>query len=423
MRSTPTMPSACSALSPKIRYGRRARINLALLRRRSARFMLHVMHGWGGGIETAVRDLCSRLAKEKEGALVLRAGADGSMLLSLADGEYPVRYPAGTPIARLCEDLRALGVWHVHIHQTVGLSRDIWGIAKALGASYDFTLHDYFTVCPRVNFVDASGVFCDQADLDVCEQCVSAETLDQETRALFVELGGTVAAWRKFHLDKLEQARTVFAPSEDTLQRFRRYLKLPQLRLKPHPEEAIEFHARTRSAKRPLRVAVIGAIGLHKGHRLLLATAAYAKRMKLPVEFVVVGYTCDDRAYAGLDNVEIMGAYEAKELPALLTGAGCNVALFLSIWLETYSYTLSEALRAGLVPVATALGVQAERIKRERVGVVLGANPRPQAVLNACVRAATLAAAMKKTIKGQDYAHLLTGYYALNPSRARRVKK
>lgn len=243
----------------------RARINLPLLRRTAQRLVLHVMHGWGGGVEVAVRDLCARLAQAKEGALILSASTNGSMLLSLPGGGLPISYAPATPMAVVCKDLRTLGVWHVHIHQKVGLPKEVWQIATALKATYDFTVHDYFSVCPRVNFVDASGAFCGQAEVSVCEQCASAETLDAQTRALFLALGGTVEAWRKFDLGKLKKARAIFAPSKDAAGRIDHYTKLPQLRYRPHPEGDIEFSPCKRAPKGALRVAVIGAIGVHTG--------------------------------------------------------------------------------------------------------------------------------------------------------------
>ena len=402
----------------------RARINLPLLRGTAPRFVLHVMHGWGGGVEVAVRDLCARLAQAKEGALILSASANGGMLLSLPGGGLPISYAPATPMAVVCKDLRTLGVWHVHIHQTVGLPKEVWQIATALKAAYDFTVHDYFSVCPRVNFVDASGAFCGQAEVSVCEQCVSAETLDAQSRALFVALGGTVEAWRKFHLGKLKKARAIFAPSKDAARRMDHYTKLPQLRYRPHPESDIEFSPCKRAPKGTLRVAVIGAIGAHKGHKLLLATAAYAERKKLAIEFVVVGYTCDDDAYAALSNVKLLGAYKPEQLAGLLADSGCTVALFLSIWPETFSYTLSEAWRAGLVPVVTDLGAQAERVKREKIGLAISPASRPEDVVAACMKAGTGTRLKKKTIAGAAYDPLLPGYYALKaPGKVRKAMK
>jgi len=47
------------------------------------------------------------------------------------------------------------------------------------------------------------------------------------------------------------------------------------------------------------------------------------------------------------------------------------LAFFPSVWPETYSYTLSEALRAGLFPVAFDIGAVAARIRAAGWGLVL----------------------------------------------------
>lgn len=391
----------------------RARVNLALLQRTAPRFILHVMHGWGGGVEVAVRDVCERLATDNEAALILRADAHGNMLLSLPCGGLPLSYAPGTAKSHVIQDMRSLGIWHMHIHQTVGLPHWVWQIAAALKVRYDFTLHDYFSVCPRINFVNVDGQFCGQPELQQCESCVSEHTLPTQTRSLYRELGGTVQAWRTFHLRNLKNARTVFAPSQDTAGRISKYTKLPQMRHQPHPEIAINVKPSKQVKKGALRVAVIGAIGLHKGLKLFLETAQYAQSQAIELEFVVVGYTSDDAAFTSLNNVEILGEYAQGQLPGLLKETGCTVALFLSIWPETFSYTLSEAWRAGLCPVVTDLGAQAERVKREKFGVIISPVSQPKEVVAACVKAGNVSRSKNRTIEVASYVQFVADYYRL----------
>ena len=138
----------------------------------------------------------------------------------------------------------------------------------------------------------------------------------------------------------------------------------------------------------------------------------------------MVGYTCDDAAYAALSNVKILGAYKPEQLAGLLADSGCTGALFLSIWPETFSFTLSEAWRAGLVPVVTNLGAQAERVKREKVGLTISPASEPEDVVAACMRAGTGTRPKKKTIAGAAYDPLLPGYYALKvPGKVRKAMK
>ena len=47
-----------------------------------------------------------------------------------------------------------------------------------------------------------------------------------------------------------------------------------------------------------------------------------------------------------------------------------RLALFLPAWPETYSYTLSELVKHGFIPLAPDIGAPADRIRRTGFGVV-----------------------------------------------------
>jgi len=397
----------------------RARVVRGLIKRRASRFMLHVIHKWGGGIEVHVKDLCRRLAAEGEAVLILKPGAHGWFEVATPEGDLVLSYPGEAPVEGIVEDLRFLGVWHVHFHQTIGLGEGVWKIPGLLGVPFDYTLHDFYVGCPRINLLDDSGRFCGQPDLEACESCVASAPLHPEVQAAFETHGGTVAGWREQHGLRLQAARRIFAPSQDTNNRVVRFYPNSRVTLLPHPEESFEIRPASPPGDGELRVALIGAIGLHKGHDMLLRVAKLAKSSKAPVRFIVVGFTCDDRAYDALDNVEILGPYEPEELPGLLENAHCDAALFLSIWPETYSYTLTEAWRAGLVPVTLPLGAQAERVLATGSGTVLAEGASAQDVLRAVldVRRSTGGKNSPKKI-GEDYADLLSSYYGLGATDA-----
>ena len=69
-------------------------------------------------------------------------------------------------------------------------------------------------------------------------------------------------------------------------------------------------------------------------------------------------------------NVEITGAYAPAELPRLVAQCRGRLALFLHLWPETYSYTLSEAVSHGFIPLVPDLGAPAERVRETGFGVV-----------------------------------------------------
>jgi hypothetical protein len=120
-----------------------------------------------------------------------------------------------------------------------------------------------------------------------------------------------------------------------------------------------------------LRVAVIGGINAHKGRDILLACARDARARRLPLQFVVIGYTDKDDLLRKTSHVTITGRYRQEEVFDLLESQRCHCAFLPSIWPETWSYTLSIAFRARLLPIVFDIGVQASRIREVGFGHTL----------------------------------------------------
>ena len=59
----------------------------------------------------------------------------------------------------------------LHVHTLMGLPISFLMSAKKNGVKIVFTSHDYFGLCPRVNFVDSCGRVCDGSSPDKCASC------------------------------------------------------------------------------------------------------------------------------------------------------------------------------------------------------------------------------------------------------------
>lgn len=363
----------------------RCRINVALLKQLSPGYILFVTHGLGGGTETAIRNLCKIHAADGKNVLILRSDPSGKLLLApaLATHEKILisEYPHDTQADLLAEHLRELNVEYVHFHHTLGFKPDVWRLPELLGVPYDVMIHDFYLVCPRINLIDESGIYCGQPDSAACERCVKNMPLDHDAEVRLGEIGGTVALWRQFHMAQLKGARQIVTPSQIARTHIQKYLPIHHIEAIPHPEPEFTYIPREWDGTLPHRIALLGAIGPHKGADLLLACAKYALRENLPVQFVVIGYTDRDEAFADLENVEITGPYKPEELPSLVEDTGCRTALFLSVWPETFSYTLSEAWRLGLYPVALDIGAPAERIRESKLGDLIPFTDKPNEIM------------------------------------------
>jgi GT2 family glycosyltransferase len=352
----------------------RRNLDVARLRRVGrAHSVLFVTHDLEGGTPRHVEEMIKHLEREGIGAFMLQPWpGDGRYgLLShpqARDLGVTVKIDLRHDLPGAVESLREIGVFHIHFHHFMGFTPDavqlFESLADAAGLTYDFTVHDYLAVCPRVTMIGGNGVYCENHDVAVCEQCIKTDA------SPFGDV--SVRLWRKNYEQFLKGARKIFVPDEDVKLRFTSILPSLQYTVRPHPEpvpEVIEPPT-IRKPDEALRVAIIGAIGVHKGSLQLQRCAEDAAARNLPIKFVLFGYS-DRPEMLDLPTIESTGPYQEEHLPMLLKRKACHLSLFLSVWPETYSYTLSQAFFSGLYPVAFDIGAIARRIREVGWGLVL----------------------------------------------------
>jgi glycosyltransferase involved in cell wall biosynthesis len=360
----------------------RLRLDLARLRRAaphlSAPAVLMVHHDWGGGVQVHVDLLTDRLVGEGVNVYWLKPspapeGEVHSPSLAICSpqlGRLPNCGNLSIELRReeLAMALRALRVGHVHLHHIVGspdgLLEWLACIRSDIGCTLDITLHDYTPVCPRIHLQDDSGHYCGEPDLAGCERCVADRGSPFGPQS--------VEQWRERWRPLMSQARRVLCPSHDVATRTGRYFPEAQYLVRPNPEPRFPEQPlpRPRGSRKGLRVAVPGAIGDTKGFFVLLDCAKDARRRRLPIEYQIVGYSQND-ARAGRACVKVTGRFDPADADEALASAGCDIALYLSLWPETYSFTLSSAFRIGLFPVVLDMGALAERVREVGFGEVL----------------------------------------------------
>lgn len=348
--------------------------------------VLCIAHVWGGGVHRHLIDKGRQLKGRGIGLVTLLPASPMSMTGKLGeiDGKLDLPNLNGISLegslAEFAELLGILKVKHIEVHSLVGWSfetvRRMPEIASRLGVTYDVMLHDYAPVCPQINLIDATGLYCGERGIEQCRLCL----LNKKSRAETVHGSKTfpdrtidIETWRAAYGGMLKGASAVYAPSNDTAARMSTYFPDVHIQLVPHAEDvptgptAIKVNP---GAKR-LRVATIGAIGPHKGSRILLGCARDARRRGLPIDFSIVGYTSLDGALRSCGNVSISGPYHEEQVYSLLAQAEPHVVFLPAVWPETFSYTLSVAIASELPIVVFDLGAPAERLRQLGIGNLL----------------------------------------------------
>ncbi len=281
---------------------------------------------------------------------------------------------------KLLDVLKELKVAKFHIHHTIEFDKTIWSLPGELGVSYDVTLHDYYSVCPRVNLVDDTDYYCGEPGEEACNRCIKRNGVHSSSYLKFYDFDNDIRNWREFFRDRLLNAESVITPSYDTKERVNKYFNLNNIRAEYHPEPEWNYIPNTiKEDVKVINVAFLGAVGIHKGLNVLKECAEYAYKFDLPIKFTVIGYTSDDDYFKQLPNVHITGKYDRENLSDLMVSNRVHVAALFSVWPETYSYTLSEAMRNNVLIATFDLGAVVERCSE---AIVFDLNESPKEILH-----------------------------------------
>lgn len=354
----------------------RARLDLArLVGGDFERVVLCFSHAWGGGIDRYLRDR-AQLGKLTGEAILCAIPVGGGASFRITNVDFDdtklnlQHFRIGDDIGAQRSQLAGI-VSRIEVHSTVRWSSDVLKLipklAKELGVNFDFMIHDYAAICPQVNLIDGSGQYCGEAGVDQCRHCLSQNqktphAIHPDWKASGM---GDIIEWRRRYQEFLMQAKELIAPSQDVIDRVSSYLPSRPFVLRPHVEPDRPF---ARDVALPyqggiLTVAIIGAIGDHKGARILEQCVADAANRALPIRFSIVGFTSSAKLNAS-SEVSITGAYKEDEAFDRLQEVGAHAAFLPSVWPETFSYTLSIALESGLPVFAFDFGAIGERLHK-----------------------------------------------------------
>ena len=319
--------------------------------------VLAVLHDRAGGTVRHVRELAQFL-QGKALFLMLSPAAGGVVVLRRAEEKeaFELAFRVADQMEELVQALRQLGVVHVHYQHLLGHSEAILDLPARLGAAHDFTAHDFYTYCKNISLTGIDNRYVVPPRAGECGCCEPTDT---------APYAGTVAQWRHRNALLLNNARHVLAPSQDTANRIAGFVPGARVQAVAHTDLPAQLPAPVThplTATAPLKIVVLGAMSAIKGADVLEAVAIEAAKRGAPVEFHLLGYAYRSLQTQPRARLTVHGGYKEEELPALLQWLQPDLAWFPAQWPETYSYTLSACLAAGLPIVAPDIGAFPERL-------------------------------------------------------------
>lgn len=332
----------------------RRQLDLARLIRSPRGRLLWIADQGDWELEAHLRQLAALLEGQCE---VLRLQIDGpsAMLAWLRRGEeFSAWFPWPSAYAELLGLLRPLQIARIHYHRLSGLDELLLRLPKDLAVPYDFSLHDYYPICPQANLARADGRYCGEPEPVGCTACLAERP---------APWGLDILAWRSRFQQLLAQAERVIAPSQEVLARIQAYIPRADYHYLPHPnplDHPPKAPLYTRSSE--CKVLVLGELTSATGLRMVEACAIAAQAQHLPLFFRVLGPApvADNRV--AVSALSLAGPCALEELAGLIARERPDAFIFPAQAPLAACQALDVAQRTGLPIVATRLGVFVERL-------------------------------------------------------------
>lgn len=347
---------------------------------------MHVMHSWGGGLERWVTDYCSN--DNSRINLVLKSigipGIPGQYLYlyqNINDSKPIQTWKLTSPIYATSITNREYGeILETIIRQfrvdAIIISSLIGHCLDILNTSLEtiYVCHDYYPFCPAINIYFRK--ICRQCQAEDLKLCFEQNSYNR----FFPEIESS--SWlpiRQMFLELIITNKiTLVVPSNS--------IKQNLIELEPQFKR-VKFVTITHGINfnipklptnfeqlpnRRLKIVILGSLAPHKGFDLFKEILPAITDI---ADIYLLGYG-DEGKTSELKQVNLVAKkYTKDNLTNYLNQISPDIGLLLSVWPETFSYTLSELMSYGIPTLTTKIGSFAERIQDEKNGFLAAPNP------------------------------------------------
>ena len=249
----------------------------------------------------------------------------------------------------------------VHIHHLIGHFFDAIDISKKNNLKIILTIHDYYFACPTINKLYLDKEYCNKPTLEKCGACLKSRYTSVERGINFIK------SWRRICEIELKKCDMLICPSLAAKDEMLKTYKDLNISVIEHGIDIKKTYKKLNTEKKYFDIAFLGAIGFHKGSNIMVNLVRSLSLTRLRVHL----FGILDRTFKSGKHYIDHGKYKREELCDLLHNNEIDLVCLFSIWPETYSYTLTEAIACGIPVIAFDIGAIAERIKKYNLGYVI----------------------------------------------------
>jgi len=353
-------------------------------------------HNGGGGSNAYTNELVKNI--HAEGGTVLRVYCFDAIWFVQWLGDGVLFHTSS--IEELFEVLSALDSQNIIINSVYGYPdikvaiAHIVVLAQTKNATLDFKIHDFYALCPSPHLSDCEDKYCGvPQDVNICALCLKDNHnwyhnwFPQENKPI------DIITWRQPFNALFQAATTISVFDSSALEIVGKAFSLEESKIRSVPHETDYFKCDKQiELSGPLHIGVLGTLSVPKGGDIVNAIYDYIDERKLKIPVTIVGSSY----VATHPKITVHGNYVPDDLPIIISKQGINVILMPSIIPETFSYTISEAMKMGLPIVAFDIGAQGNRVKRYELGKVVPLGSSPDVILSAIQSALITAQELKK---------------------------
>lgn len=342
-------------------YPLRVAATAARFRQGSLPVVLHVLHALGGGVEKHVEELCRNYYGKAKllimTPLFVEYGKTAFQIRAVDPVDaLDIHLPVEN-IDFLVSLIQSFGVSLVHIHHVLGYPVDLQYLIEKLGMPFYLTVHDYNLICPRINLMPIGKNYCGEPQPSECNSCLAID---------YPQGAGDIIWWRESHAWLFNDASVVICPCHDVAKRCQRYFPNAIYRVVAHEKDLsddyLDINVPVLNKNEPLRVAILGILGKHKGIELIAEALLVAEKIKAPLQFQLIGCAQGNIPSVPDALFSQTGSYIDAELVGKIEIFNPHLILFPAVWPETYSYTLTAAMKSKRPVMVTNLGAFPERV-------------------------------------------------------------
>jgi glycosyltransferase involved in cell wall biosynthesis len=309
--------------------------------------------------------------------------------VSLLGGiRQPSNFYKTAQIDRYMDFLKKLKPDIIHVHTFMGIHKEFFVAAKELNIRIVFTTHDYFGICPKVNFIDYKNHICNEYDLG--GKCIKCNHNAYGMKLIFMMQSRLyryfknsnfilkLRSYIKTRLRKKENKKSMNLPCSSSIE----YVKLRRYYLgifnlidyfhfnsfvaKEQYEKYMNCMGEVinithshikdnrklkdfRDSSSKLRITYLGPADVYKGVNLLVETLEELRQKNISNwKLSIYGNNTEITHCINEEYYAFNGVYNYSQLKDICYST--DILIIPSIWKETFGYIGLEALSYG-VPV------------------------------------------------------------------------